>query len=217
MIPPPDKFNLFLGYAVDPKQNDALVDRWLECISLACGKHEKSIEYLLNWCAHLFQVPNDKVGVAVVCKGAKGSGKDSPFNALGKLLGNKMYYNTGTPDKSVFSMFNSMMKTNLLTKFEEATYGNGKEYEDKLKYFITSPDLDIQQKGKDQVNMLNFSRFVFTTNHDIPVIVSDDERRYFFIQTSPDRVGHRAFWNETYAMFATEEFSQALLYYLLNH
>jgi hypothetical protein len=216
LIAPHNKFNLFMGYAVEPKRNDELVERWLECVGLACGKQEKSIEYMLNWCAHLIQVPNDKIGVAVVCKGAKGSGKDSPFNALGSVLGRKMFYNTGTPDKSVFSKFNSMMKTNLLVKFEEATYGNGKEYEDMLKYFITSPDLDIQEKGKDQFNIPNFSRFVFTTNHDIPVVVSDDERRYFFIHTSPDRVGDRAFWNETYKLFAREEFSQALLYYLLN-
>ena len=216
MIAPSNKFNLFMGYAVEPKRNDELVGRWLECVSLACGKQQKSIEYVLNWSAHLIQVPNDKIGVAIVCKGLKGSGKDSSFNALGNVLGRKMFYNTGTPDKSVFSKFNSMMKTNLLTKFEEATYGNGKEYEDMLKYFITSPTLDIQEKGKDQFNAPNFSRFVFTTNHDIPVVVSDDERRYFFTQTSPDRIGDRAFWNETYSIFAREEFNQALLYYLLN-
>lgn len=216
LIAPANKFNLFMGYAVEPKRNDELVDRWLECVSLACGRQQKSIDYMLNWSAHLIQVPNDKIGVAIVCKGLKGSGKDSSFNALGNVLGRKMFYNTGTPDKSVFSKFNSMMKTNLLVKFEEATYGNGKEYEDMLKYFITSPTLDIQEKGKDQFNAPNFSRFVFTTNNDIPVIVSDDERRYFFTQTSPDRVGDRAFWNETYSIFAREEFNQALLYYLLN-
>jgi len=212
---PPHLYNLFRGFKVKPKQNDALIERWLYLIYLVANKDEAVKNWLLDYLAHLFQKPYEKPGVAIVVKGKKGSGKDTPFDKIGELLCD-MFYNTGTPEKSVFSSFNGMMMRNLLVKFEEATYGNGKTYEETLKYFITTPTLDIQKKGKDQFNVKNYSRFIFTTNNDIPVIVSDDERRYCLIQTSDEKRGDRAFWNETYAIMKQEGFNEALMHFLLN-
>jgi len=213
--PPPKCFNMFIGWAVEPKQNDARVERWLHLIDNVANHDEAVREWVLNWVAHLFQRPYEKPGVALVIKGKKGSGKDTPFDQLNQLLG-KMYYNTGTPEKSIFSNFNGMMMYNLLFKFEEATYKDGKANEDALKYIVTTPDLDVQQKNKDSFNVANFSRFIFTTNNPIPVITSDDERRFFFIQTSDDKRGQRAFWDETYEGFKHPDFAPALLHYLLN-
>ena len=213
--PPPSCFNLFRGFAVEPIQNDALIERWLYLISNA-SNHEKVVcDWVLDWSAHMFQKPYEKPGVALVIKGKKGTGKDTPFDQLKLLLG-KMFYNTGTPDKSIFSNFNGMMMFNLFFKFEEATYKDGKANEDSLKYIVTTPNLDIQQKGKDSFMVDNFSRFAFTTNHDVPVVTSDDERRFFFIQTSDEKRGDRKFWDETYEGFKNPDFAPALLYYLLN-
>jgi Family of unknown function (DUF5906) len=215
MTAPPGVFNLFLGYAVQPEQNDDLVKRWVELIVNICNGNQEHADWLLNWCAHIFQKPYEKSGVAVVIKGQKGSGKDTPFDQFRSLLGT-MYYNTSTPEKSIFSNFNKMMINNLVFKMEEATYKDNKTNEDPLKSFITSPTIDIQIKGKDQFCVRNYSRFLFTTNHDVPVVISDDERRYAFFETSDALRGNRAFWNETYAIFANPKFPSALLYYLLN-
>jgi len=212
---PPHQFNLFTGWELTPEQNDELIARWIELVDNVANHDKICREWILDYIAHLFQKPWDKPGVAIVVKGKKGSGKDTPFDALGRALGN-MFYNTGTPEKSVFSAFNGMMIKNLLCKFEEATYSNGKANEDVLKYFITTPTLDVQQKNKDQFNVKNFSRFVFTSNHNVPVVVSDDERRYAFFETSNDRIGDRAFWDETYEIVYSEGFTKALLYYVLN-
>lgn len=212
---PPHQFNLFTGWEYYPEQNDELIARWIELVDNVANHDQICREWILDYVAHMFQKPWDKPGVALVVKGKKGSGKDSPFDALGKLLGS-MFYNTGTPEKSVFSAFNGMMIKNILCKFEEATYSNGKANEDVLKYFITTPTLDVQQKNKDQFNVKNFSRFVFTSNHNVPVVTSDDERRYAFFQTSDKRVGDRAFWDETYKMIHSESFTKAILYYVLN-
>jgi len=213
--PPPNCFNLFRGFAVEPIQNDALIERWLYLISNV-SNHEKAVcDWVLDWMAHMFQKPFEKPGVGLVIKGKKGTGKDTPFDQFKLLLG-KMFYNTGTPEKSIFSNFNGMMMYNLFFKFEEATYKDGKANEDSLKYIVTTPNLDIQQKGKDSFIVDNFSRFVFTTNHDVPVVTSDDERRFFFIQTSDEKRGDRKFWDETYEGFKHPDFAPALLYYLLN-
>ena len=212
---PPHQFNLFTGWDFKPEQNDALVERWVYLVSLLANHDEECKNWLLDYFAHIFQRPWDKPGVAVVLKGKKGSGKDTPCDALGRLLG-VMFYNTGTPEKSIFSAFNGMMMKNLLVKLEEATYSNGKANEDVLKYYITTPTLDVQQKNKDQFNVPNFSRWIFTTNWNVSVVTSDDERRYAFFQTSDERVGDRAFWDETYTILHSNGFNEALLHYLLN-
>jgi hypothetical protein len=214
--PPPKCFNMFIGWSIEPKQNDARIERWLDLIDNVANHDAAVRDWVLGWLAHLFQRPYEKPGVALVIKGKKGSGKDTPFDQLNQLLG-KMYYNTGTPEKSIFSNFNGMMMYNLLFKFEEATYKDGKANEDALKYIVTTPDLDVQQKNKDSFNVANFSRFIFTTNNPVPVVTSDDERRFFFIQTSDDKRGQRAFWDETYEGFKHPEFAPALLHYLLHH
>lgn len=213
--PPADCFNMFIGWAIEPKQNDSLIERWLYLIKNVANHDDKVYEWILNWIAHMFQKPYEKPGVALIVKGKKGSGKDTPFDQLQKLLG-KMYYNTGTPEKSIFSNFNGMMMFNLFFKFEEATYKDNKSNEDALKYIVTTNDLDIQQKGKDSFNVKNFSRFAFTTNHDIPVVTSDDERRYCFVQCSDAKRGDRAFWDETHEGFKHPDFPSALLHFLLH-
>ena len=213
---PPKCFNIFLGWAVEPKQNDALVERWVYLISNVANHDPAVKEWIMCWLAHIFQRPCDKPGVALVVKGKKGSGKDTPFDAL-KLLMGKMFYNTGTPEKSIFSNFNGMMMDNLFFKFEEATYKDGKANEDALKYIVTCKEMDVQQKNKDSFNVQNFSRFAFTTNNAVPVVTSDDERRFCFVQTSDEMRGNRAFWEETYEGFNHPEFPAALLHHLLNY
>ena len=71
--PPPNCFNLFRGFAVEPIQNDALIERWLYLISNA-SNHEKVVcDWVLDWSAHMFQKPYEKPGVALVIKGKKGT------------------------------------------------------------------------------------------------------------------------------------------------
>lgn len=211
--PPPDRLNIFCGFPFEAKEGK--VDRFLELIDMVCNHQKDAVEYMLDWMAHLLQKPYDKHGVSIIVQGLKGSGKDSPFDKFGELLG-KMFFNTGTPEHDVFSSFNGMMKHNLLVKMEEGNFQTNKNNEPKLKSMITAKKLAVQEKNKDQINYDNYSRFIITTNDEIPIHITPDERRWFLVKTSDENRGNRKFWNETWAIFNDPMYNSYLMDYFMR-
>ena len=212
---PANKFNVFMGWAIEPKQNDELMARYELIVANACDYNERDTKYMLDFQAHLIQRPFEKLGVAALVQGEKGDGKDTPWDYYGEMLGD-MFYTTGTPEQSVFSKFNAMLMKNLLVRIEEGAFSTNKENEPRLKNMITAKTVDIQQKNKDQINIQNFSRWVITSNEDCPIVITDDERRWFMVKASHKYRGNREFWDETHEMLSRPDFSAALLYYMMN-
>jgi len=210
---PPDTFNIFTGFPFEAKEGDC--SRFLELVDLLCNHEKELIEYVLDWIAHLFQRPFDKIGVTLVIYGKKGIGKDTVFNKIGELLGS-MFWNTSTPENDVFSRFNACLRNNLLIKFEEANFETNKANEDALKGLITGDLLSTQEKNEKAVTMKNYSRLVLTTNKPISVVADKDERRFCMMNCSDEKKGDRAFWNETYSIFARPETNAALMHMFLN-
>jgi len=213
---PPNKFNVFMGWEVEPKQNDELMARFELVVANACNYNERDTKYMLDFMAHIIQRPYEKLGVAALVQGDKGDGKDTAWDYFGQMLGDTMFYTTGTPEQSVFSKFNGMLMKNLLVRIEEGAFATNKDNEPRMKNMITAKSIDIQQKNKDQINIQNFSRWVITSNEDCPIVITDDERRWFMVRASHKYRGDRAFWDETHAMLSRPEFSPALLYFMLN-
>jgi len=211
--PPPDRLNIFCGFPFEETQGD--VSRFLELIEMVCNHQKNAVDYMLDWMAHLLQKPYEKHGVSIIVQGLKGSGKDSPFDKFGELLG-KMFYNTATPENDIFSAFNGMLKHNLLVKVEEGNFQTNKHNEPKLKSMITAKRVAVQEKNKDQVNYDNFSRFIITTNEEIPIHITPDERRWFLVKASDENRGNRAFWNDTWEIFNNPMYNSYLMHYFMN-
>lgn len=211
--PPPDRLNIFCGFPFEPKEGD--VSRFLELIDMVCNHQKNAVEYMLDWLAHLIQKPYEKHEVSIIVQGLKGSGKDSPFDKFGELLG-KMFFNTGTPENDVFSSFNGMLKHNLLVKMEEGNFQTNKNNEPKLKSMISAKKVAIQEKNKDQINYDNYSRFIITTNEEIPIHITPDERRWFLVKTSDENRGKRDFWNDTWRVFSDPLYNSYLMHYFMN-
>ena len=212
---PPNKFNLFLGWKYEPVRNDERMERYLFLISLLCNHDKVLMEYVLNWMAHKIQRPYDKMGVSLIINGKKGSGKDTPFDRFGEILGH-YFYNTGTPENDVFSSFNGMLKNNLLVKIEEGNFATNSANESKLKHYITAEEISVQHKGKDQIRVHNSTDFVFTCNETIAIVMTDDERRWCCIKNSDEKRGDRAFWNETNVLLRHPDAYKAMMWYFLN-
>jgi hypothetical protein len=77
---PVDTLNLWQGLAVAPKQGSwgRMKHHLYEVI---CDRNDAAFAYLMNWLARLVQFPGERGRVAVVCRGAKGSGKGLVGNA----------------------------------------------------------------------------------------------------------------------------------------
>jgi len=223
--PPAGYFNLFRGFEIQPKMGS--FDAFHRVLRLIANGDQRVFDYVENWAAHIIQKPWEKTRVAIVVQGLKGVGKDTYFNALGKIFG-AHFFNTSTPEDNVFHKFNSAIARILLVKFEEANFATNKENEDKLKFIITSPTSVIEKKGHEAITLDSFINVVMTTNHDVPLPITDDERRFVLFKMSDEQridlegdtpevsKAKQKFWADVYTELGNPETIAAYHHYLLH-
>jgi hypothetical protein len=220
----PIEYNLFRGFEIEPKMGSFEV--FHRVLRLIANGDQRIFDYIENWAAHIIQKPYEKTRVAIVVQGRKGVGKDTYFNALGKIFGTH-FFNTSTPEDNVFHKFNSAIARIILAKFEEANFQTNKENEDKLKFIITSPTSVIEKKGHDPITLDSFINVVMTTNHEVPLPITDDERRFVLFKMSEEQridlkdtpeVKHskEMFWRGVYAEIEKPDTIAAYHHYLLH-
>jgi len=207
-----DEYNIFTGFATKPVQG--CFSAYTELLALMGDNQLVNMEYIENWVAHIFQKPCEKPGVCLVLKGGKGVGKDTFGDAIGKILGAGSFWNTTSPENDVFSNFNGCVERALLIKFEEANFETNKNNVDKLKGIITCESNNCTRKGVDSIVLPSYSRFLFTTNHDVPCVVDDKERRFAMFEVSSEKQGDFPFWKSMHAQLVEQR--SAYMYHLQN-
>lgn len=191
-------YNLWSGFTVEPLGGSTLA-AGLKCRRLLshmkyvlCGGNRAHFRYLLAWAADMVQDPDHKKGVALVMRGAKGTGKSTFAEALSELLGrhamsvSHMRHLTGN--------FNRHLGDKLLVVAEESYWAGDKADEGPLKHMITSERMTIEAKGVDAVEMPSLCRIMMITNNEWAAPASIDERRYFVLDVSDCRRGDHAYF-----------------------
>jgi len=211
--PPDGCFNIWKGFKNQPVAGD--YSAFHEVLRLLSNGDPKVFDYIENYVAHIIQKPHIKTKVAIVISGEEGIGKDTYWDKVGAILG-EYFFNTSTPENNVFSKFNSAIARILLIKFEEANFQTNKNNADQLKRIITCEKENIEKKGKDVLTLDSFVNIVMTTNHEIPVILSETDRRYVLIKASSEKRGDFAFWKRIHEELAKPETLSAYHHYLLT-
>lgn len=194
MKAPENTYNLFRGFDIPALKGDYSV--FTELLWLVSGKNQAVADYIEKWVASVIQMPWKKTGICIVVKGKKGIGKDTYFDAIGRIIGNKHFLTTSKPEMEVFGKFNSQLSQLLLLKFEEANFETNRDNEDQLKKLITSEHESIERKGHDPIRTRSCVNMVMTTNKHIPIPMSDDERRFMLVEASEDRRGDTEYWRK---------------------
>ena len=206
-------FNLFRGFPVEPKQGDFSIFTTL--LDILVNHDKDAFNYVEKWLASILQFPFRKAGVAIIIKGKKGVGKDTYFDAVGKIFG-KYYLTTGRAEHDLFGKFSSVSNMKFLLKLEEANFQINKEFEERFKNMITSGSDVLEKKGKDSITIDSFSNYVLTTNQNVPVVLTHDERRFVIYEASSEKKGDMQFWKQTYKQLENPEVYEAYLHHLLN-
>lgn len=83
---PPGVYNLWRGWAVEPKPGDwSMLKRLVR--DVLCRGDQASYDYVMRWAAFMVQHPNTPAEVALVFKGTKGVGKGTFGRELKALAG----------------------------------------------------------------------------------------------------------------------------------
>jgi hypothetical protein len=206
-------FNLWQGFSVEPDETKSCALFLDHLLRVVCDGNQDHFDYALNWLAHLVQRPEEKPGVAFVVRGLKGTGKDSIAAYVGKLI--KSHYITIWQKDQFFGKFNSHQASCLLLHVQEGFWAGDKRDEGSLKALITSEDAMIEPKGMNAFPVRSMLRIFISSNEKWVVPATEDERRFFVLNISPNRRNDHGYFKALRAEMNSHG-PAALLDFLLN-
>lgn len=205
-------YNLWQGFSVTPKQGDWGVLE--EHIAKNICRGDRELErYVRRWLAFCVQRPADPPGVALVMRGAKGSGKGTLANALGHLFGR--HYLAIANSDHVTGKFNAHLQDVSVFFIDEGFWAGDKKKEGVLKQLITEPFIPIERKFFDVENVPNRLHIIIASNESWVVPARGLERRFLTLDLDDAHAQDTKFFGALHDQLATGGY-EAMLFDLLN-
>ena len=209
---PNDVLNLWRGFGVKPRAGSwqLLKEHTRDNV---CNGNTEHFDYLMDWMADLVQHPAKQGEVAVVLRGAEGTGKGILARALKYLLGQHGFAISNA--RHLTGNFNAHLRDCVFLFADEALYAGDKAHVGVLKAIITEPYLTIEGKYQNAVQSPNRLHIMLASNEDWVVPASLESRRFFVLDVSNARAN-----DHTYFAAITDELEhggyEAMLDELLN-
>ncbi len=179
----PDTYNLWRGWAVEPKIGDwSMLNRLLR--DVLCRGDQVSYDYAMRWAAFMVQRPSTPAEVALVFKGPKGVGKGTFGRALKELAG--QHGRQVAQPEHFTGRFNEHLADTILLFVDEGLWAGDKKVEGALKNLITEPTLTFEGKNKPIIEGPNHLHVVIASNEDWVIPATPDERRFAVFEADGD-------------------------------
>lgn len=176
-------YNLWRGFSVKPDNAGSWELLKKHIHNNICSKNDEYFDYYMNWMAHAVQNPGQQGNVAVVLKGARGTGKGTAIGYFAELFG--QHFLQVVSPKQLTGNFNLHLRDAVILFSDEAIFAGNSAEESVLKGLITEKYLAIEGKGRDLIMCANHLHIMMATNHQWAVPAGVDERR-FFVLNVPD-------------------------------
>jgi Mesyanzhinovviridae DNA primase len=209
----PGSYNLWTGFAVDPKPGKC--ELYLAHVKEnICSGNEEHYHYVLGWMALAVQRPGEQGHTALVLQGDQGTGKGKFATTFGSLFGR--HFMAVTHGDHLVGKFNSHLRDCVVLFGDEAFYAGDKKHEGMLKVLITEQLLMTEKKGVDASPGRNYTHLILASNNEWVIPAGENERRYFMI-----RVSNNQRQNNTYFAAIDREMDnggrEALLHFLMHY
>ncbi len=182
--------NMWAGWGIEADTGDISdkdVEPFIKYIrDIVCNDDPQLFVWVRDWLADIFQNPTDKPGTALVLVGPQGAGKSMLCeDILRPIIGMAHSSKVSSVDR-LTAKFNTLTSGKLLIQGEEVISTRRRHDANNLKDAITSKRRTVELKGKDEFEIDDFARYVFTSNHeDDAVNVEVGDRRYTIIAINP--------------------------------
>ena len=205
---PKGTFNTFQPFPCEPVKGD--VSLILDHIhNVLCDGNKEASDYFLQWLAHIFQKPMEKPTVAILMKSSEGTGKGTLYRLLANMLGTNAHQVNG--GYQLVGRFNSILIGRLLVFGDEVDLSEKRVF-DRVKGIISEPTLSMELKGIDAEPMPNYTRLIFTGNHDKMLAAGTRERRFLVLEPSTHRIDDSQYWQKLNAVIDAHGASAFLEY-----
>jgi hypothetical protein len=219
-----DYFDVWAGFPfsvlpVEEAISMQLIQPWLDHVKdVICGGNERLYKLEIAKDAWIFQHPNEHVQWATVLMGPQGAGKNTYTDVSCSLWGAQY------SEPCVNDVNHILEKGNqTLLAFKKVVVANelpptirGSRAFNKLKAFICDSEYTLKDLFKCHVTIRNINNFIFISNNYDSIQIGLDDRRYFLLEVSADKVGHVADYFVPLKATITEEMLTHLLNYFLR-
>jgi len=210
---PNDVFNTWNAYAVESIDESlgkkGTTKPFMDLLEALTGGDTK---YALDYLALLFQRPNEKPRTCLVFKGGMGDGKGRLMHVLSLLMGKELYFETSNAEQDVFGQYARAYNRTKLVVLNESDSKTNFKHADRLKSLITDEDgLNLREPYVPPYTVRNIAGLVICTNHSVPLVITEDDRRVALYHTQPTFKNNQEFF-ETYMEWANQPENQRALY-----
>ena len=216
---PDDIYNLFKGFEVQDKKLkdiDIKTTKMYEHLFNLAGREEASLEYILNCLANVVQKPYDKTRTSLIFRSIEGCGKDTFFNWFGDKILGKQYYINDSKTELIFGRFNSCISRKLLIVLNETSHNDTAKIMEGIKDAITKDTNKIEVKGKEPREEQNNIFYVYFSNSENPLPLSQTDRRFTAFECNPQIANNTDYFNALYEELESENIDKAFYEYLMK-
>ena len=210
---PDGVYNLWAGWAVEPRPGDWSLTK-AHIKDVLCSGNEQRFEYLISWLARAVQQPGDQGEVAVVLRGARGTGKGAFARTFGAIFGQHFLHLSDA--RHLTGNFNAHLRDACMVFADEAFYAGDKQHEGQLKRLVTEPTLIIEPKFRNAAPAKNCLHVIISSNEDWVIPAGADERRFFVLDVSSCKKKDFRYF-EALEAERRKGGAEAMLYDLLRH
>lgn len=195
-------WNVWRGYAVEPKAGDASL--WVDYIErILCGGDKELAAWVMSYVADGVQRPwSVHPKTALALRGGQGGGKSFLGDMLVRIMGDHGAKEVAERER-LFGRFNRELFGTAFILAEESIFVGDKRLTDKLKSFVVSPRWTYEQKFLATFTGKNVHRLIVTTNDHQVIDLDDDDRRWTIIEVEtmfndPDSTEAIDYWRKYY-------------------
>jgi hypothetical protein len=149
------------------------------------GEDEECFVYVVRWIAKIATSPGDMSNICGLVFYSK-------LQGIGKSLAIKMTMSLFAPFvqetqsvEQIFTRFSDLMEFALLLHIEDAPRHHLHKHHDQLKGRMTADKLFVERKNQPIYNVTNFCRIMLSTNEDLALKLTPDDRRWAAFECSP--------------------------------
>jgi len=206
------QLNRWRELAVKPVPGD--ITPWSELLTFLVPNTAER-KYFEQWLAYPLQHPGTKHKVAVILQSiTQGLGKNLVVEPVQNIYGINA---TLIGEKNLHGDFNSWQKDRQFIIGDEIQ--GGKKPQDvieRVKLFITSPTIIVNEKFKPSYEIPNMANFLFISNNPEPFYLSDEDRRFWVPELTSSAPLSDAFYQKVHDWKESKEGIAALYDYLMH-
>jgi Family of unknown function (DUF5906) len=191
----PNHYNLWRGFTVQPDASKSCSKFLAHVKNNICLGNEQHYQWVLGFLAHMVQHPQEKPGVALVLRGAEGTGKGFFANIIGRLVAQE-HFVVVSQSAHLTGRFNAHHQSALLIFVDEGFWAGDKAGEGALKHLVTDKELLIEGKFKDAFMVKNLSRLIIVSNEHWVVPAGTQARRWCVLDVADTHANDRKYFGE---------------------